>query len=292
MGLGISFGSNKQKSKSTSTVDKTEDTSQVQTGTQSQSSTGSSSTTQSQTNNQQTSQNTENIGATTQTSTGQTSQSGVSTLFSDAILGGLEGYAGNALSQLWSQGAVDTGALNFDSQSFIDQGMAAATSRTNNQIENDMNSLFDSIGGTSGGNTMAALLASRLQNDAAASLAGTQANLTSQANEIVRNNLATEMASRGQEQGFVANLLSALKGGTATTAQVGTTAEQQAGTSQEIGTGSQSQTGTSTGTSNTVTQQDVLTALEQLLSGTTHTVGTENTTGTTKKSGGGFGLSI
>ena len=292
MGLGLSFGKNKTKTNSTSTVDKTEDTNQVQTGTQSQSTTGSSSTTQSQTNNQSGATTSEQIGSTSQNTTGQTSQSGASTLFSDQVLSGLEGYSTNALGNLWNQGAIDTSALNFDSQAFVNNGMAAATTRVNNQVENDMNGLFDAIGGTSGGNTMAALLASRLQGDAAANLAGTQAQLTGQANEITRQNLATEMASRGQEQSFVSQLFDALKGGSATTAQVGTSAEQTAGKTQQIGTGTETQTGTSTGTSNTVTQQDVLTALEQLLNGTTHTVGTENTKGTQKQSGGGFGLSL
>lgn len=292
MGLGLSFGKNKTKTNSTSKVDKTEDTNQVQTGTQSQSTTGSSSTTQSQTNNQSGATTSEQIGSTSQNTTGQTSQSGASTLFSDQVLSGLEGYSTNALGNLWNQGAIDTSALNFDSQAFVNNGMAAATTRVNNQVENDMNGLFDAIGGTSGGNTMAALLASRLQGDAAANLAGTQAQLTGQANEITRQNLATEMASRGQEQSFVSQLFDALKGGSATTAQVGTSAEQTAGKTQQIGTGTETQTGTSTGTSNTVTQQDVLTALEQLLNGTTHTVGTENTKGTQKQSGGGFGLSL
>jgi hypothetical protein len=116
---------------------------------------------------------------------------------------------------------------------------------------------------------------------AAAQLAGVHANLVGQAEGIARENFGADLAGRTNSQGFLENLLGALKGGTANTTGAIQTTEKQSGTS--VGsTAQQSQEATST----TQTQQ-LLELLQNALSGSEHTTGTEKTKSKGTEIGGG-----
>ena len=164
--------------------------------------------------------------------------------------------------------------------------MDAATSRVSSDLESSLNSMFDNFGGRDDQNSMATLLANRTRSDAGASLAGTRASLEGQANDIERSNYTANLAGEGQQQQYLAQVLSALKGGTTSTTGAVNTAEQQAGTSSQAG--NQATTGSEQATTNQTQVQNLVEALSQILSGTTHTVGTEDS----KNSSMGGGMSL
>lgn len=297
MALGISFGSNKSKTRSSTDVAKLETgvqsgtTSQNQTTTGSQTSntTGTQSTTGSQTTSGATS------GTSSQTTTGTQQQTQTSQLLSDSILSALEQSSLRALTAAETPQGPQIGELNgFNIGDFVSQGYQAAASQQQAQLEQSVNGLFDSVGGTASGNSMAALLANRLRGDAAANLAGVQANLTAQGNQILRENIGQSVAAQVAQQQFVTQLLAQLRGGVATTTGTGQTTEATRGQTQQINDQRTSQ------------QQDVLTSqqqqvdttqvlasiINQLINTTTNTVASEDTIGKTKKSGGGFGISL
>ena len=280
MPFGLSFGAKKQSGKSTTTVDKNVDTTQVESGSKATtgvtSSTGSSTTTGSQTG--------QTTGTTTQASTGSQTNQQQSTLFSQNILSGLEGI----VQGLFGSSATTPKTLgsNFDKQSFVDQGYAAAESRATDDTNIALNGMFDRIGGRDDQNSMATLLANRARGDTAAQLAGVRANLTSQAEGIARENFGADLAGQGQAQGFLGNLLSALKGGTANTTGAIQTAENTTGT--QAGTSANQ---TSENTQQQQTQvQALLELLQNQLAGTERTTGTETTKTKGTEMGGGFSL--
>lgn len=276
--FGLSFGAKKSKGSGSTSVDKTVDTTQTETGAKASTgvttSTGSSTTTGTQTG--QTTNNT------TQASTGSQTNQQQSTLFSQNILSGLEGIVQN----LFGSAATNPMALNsdFDKQAFVDQGYQAAESRATDDTNIALNSMFDRIGGRDDQNSMATLLANRARADTAASLAGTRANLTQTAEGIARENFGADLAGQGQSQGFLNNLLGVLKGGTANTSGGIQTSENTVGT--QAGT-SAMQTAENTQTQQTQVQQ-LLELLSNQLSGTEHTVGTEKTKTKGLEFGGGF----
>lgn len=290
MALGLSFGTNKTKTNQTSTVDKTETTNQVQDGTKSStgttSTTGSTSQTGTTTGSQQQSSTTDTKQ--TGTTTGQTSQS--SSLFSDPVLSSLEDAVQALLGQ--TMGGVKTTVGDFDPMSFVQNGLAAARSTAEGDLASQINQTISATGGSTSNNSMAALLANRLRTDTASQLAGVEANLNSQAQSIVRDNTLAANTIDATQQGFIANLLSALKGGTAT--QTGTEAQQTATSGSQQNTGATATSEQSSQQQNTQSTQttQMLEIIQQLLSGTTRTQGTETTTGTTSKSGGGLSLSL
>jgi hypothetical protein len=276
MAFGLSFGAKKGKTSGTTSIDKTTDTTQLETGSKATSgvttSTGTSTTTGTQTG--QTTNQSDSVGS-------QTNQQ-QSTLFSQGILSGLEGIIGDLFG---SQARTPMSlADNFDKEAFVESGYRAAESRATDDTNIALNSMFDRIGGRDDQNSMATLLANRARGDAAAQLAGVRANLEAQGEGIERENFAANLAAQGQSQGFLNNLLTALKGGTAatsgsiqtaeSTAQSGTSAQQSAETTQQ----QQTQT------------QQLLELLQNALTGTEHVVGTEKTKGKQTEMGGGFSL--
>jgi hypothetical protein len=274
--FGLSFGAKAGKTNTTTNVNKTVDTTQAETGAKATS--GVTSTTGTSTGTQ-TGQTT---GATTQQSTGSQTNQQNSKLFSDDILSGLEGI----VTQLFGSQAKTPMSLNsnFDKGEFVAQGDAAAASRATEDTNTAINGLFDTVGGRDDQNSMVTLLANRARGDTAAQLAGVHANLVGQAEGIARENFGADLAGQANSQGFLGQLLGALKGGTANTTGAIQTAESQAGTS--AGTTAQQ-------TSETQQQTQVQQLLELLansLSGTEHTVGTEHTKGKTIEAGGGFSL--
>lgn len=287
MAFGISFGKSGQKSNQTTNIDKTESTNQSKTGTQTQ--TGTT------TNTGTTSQNTTSQGTQTQAQTGTSTTTGQQTgttsqttnLFSDAILQGLEGVVGSLFGN--TSGAT---VGDFDADQFVAGGLAKATADSTMSLEDNLNQMVANIGGRADGNSMTALLANRARNDAAANLAGVESQLTGQANEIVRQNVLAGNTIDATNQGFLANLLQTLKGGTSTTTGTEAVATQQQGQTGTTGTTTTAESGTSAGTTSQTQVQDLVTAISELLSGVTNTSGTEKTTGSTRKSGGGFSLSL
>lgn len=282
MAFGISFGKNKQSGTSTTNVNKTETTNQQQTGTKSSSGT-SSTTGTSTTQSGQTSNVSER---TNQTNTGTQNTQQTTTQFSEPVLSTLESAVQNLFGGLSSSPSqMDD---NFDADEFVSSGVEAAQSRVNSDLENTLNSMFDQFGGRDDQNSMAALLANRARADAAASVAGVRSNLEGQAQEIERQRFLANLQGVGQQEGFLSQVLGALKGGRAAGSSATQTAEEKAGTSA----GTNTQTGTSSTATSQQQVQNLVEALSQLLSGTTQTTGTEQTNQKTKSGGFGFGLSF
>lgn len=296
MAFGISFGKKKQSSTSDTDINKTE------TGTQSGlegtqsfqqsntsgltntsgSSSGSSSTTQ---QNQQTGVTTSDI-----LSSGSTSS------FSGETARGIEDSISQLLAGINESGAIVgqgvSGLQNFDPAAFVNGILSQASSRVNSDLEASLNGLFDRIGGGSGDNSIAALLSQRLTGDAAANLAGVEAQAQGQAQDILRNNvLGTSQALASVNQ-FGPDLINALKGGNVTTTQQQTGQQtenvNQVGTSNTLTAEQQQQ---QQATSQQTTQQ-LVQLISQLLNTTNQTVGTESNVTKGKQGGFGAGLSI
>lgn len=284
MAFGISFGKSKTSGSSSTDVNKTEATNQTQTGTQSTQ--GSTATTGTSTT--QATQSGSTTGATSnqQATTGSQTQQQQTTQFSAPVLGALESTVQSLLGTL--PGTPMTQAGSFDHQAFVSQGVEAAQAQTQGELENSLNSIFDTVGGRDDQNSMATLLANRARGDAAASVAGVRSQLEGQAQNIDSQRFQNNLAGVGQQEGFLSQVLAALKGGQSNTTAATQTAEQTAGGTQQVGTSTQ------TGTSSTSTAQNEIvnqiTQLLQNLTGTTTTVGKEDTT--TKGKTGGFGLGL
>lgn len=182
----------------------------------------------------------------TSTSSSNASQSNNSRQFSDNMLKVLELVSKDALGST-AQGAsalrdrlteVQATPIEFDSDKFVRGVMDAATSTIGSKLTSDVNGLVSSTGGSTGGNSAAALLAGKLRNEASANLAGVNSSAQAQAAEI-ESNLAQSKTSQltGITQGLdasLASLLSALKGGET---QIDITGKQsEASTTKQTGT--------------------------------------------------------
>lgn len=282
MAFGLSFGASVKKGSSTTDVNKTETQNQTQTGVQAT----QGSTTTSGTSATQTAQNT--TGATTnqQATTGTQTQQQQSTLFSAPVLSSLESTVQSLLGTIPNQPATQGGT--FDHAAFVNQGVEAAQAATQGELESSLNGIFDNIGGRDDQNSMSTLLANRARSDAAASVAGVRSQLEGQAQAIDSSRFQNNLAGVGQQEGFVSQVLAALKGGTATTTGATQTAENTAGGTQQ----QQATTGTSATQQSTQELVNQITAMLQTLQGTTNTVGTEHTKTKDTSIGGGAALSL
>jgi hypothetical protein len=170
----------------------------------------------------------------------------------------------------------------FDADTFVRTGMEAANARARSSVEEAINGIVDTVGGS--GNSMASLLSQRVMNDSQAQLAGAQNQFMGQAATLSRDN-----AVAGNQ--MLTNLLQSLRGATqvTTTQQQGTSAESQLQSTANSVVGSE----TSQQQQNTTSQQiQALTELvNQLVNSNTNTVGTEQVVGTTKQRGFGLGMS-
>ena len=152
-----------------------------------------------------------------------------------AGVGGVQGILQDRLQQLAS-----AGANNFDPAAFAANITGQAESAIGGKLEGSLNGLMTQAGGTEGGNSMAALLGSRLRNDATAELAGVSAAARAQGEDILRANQQSQTSQisglSGDITGSLTGLIQALSGaqGTQVNSQTGTT------------TGSQSQSGVTT----------------------------------------------
>lgn len=284
MAFGLSFGKKKTRTNETVTVNRNELTNQNQSGTTASSGvtqSNTSSTGSSQTSGQQT---TNQTGTSASTGTQQGSSTQRTSSFSDSTLGAIERAVGELFSTTGSKPTVST----FDPVAFVADGVASAQADVNAELETGVNGLMQGIGSSSQNNTMAAMAANRMQNDAAAKMAGVKSNLTGEAERINRENQLASGQLQAIDQGFLGSLLQALKGGVTTT-----TGTESVATTQNQQTANSGTTNTSESTQQQQQQQQVQTQqllemMTQLLQGNTATTGTENRRGTTSSTGGGF----
>lgn len=287
MALGISFGKNKQKIDQTTTTKGREELNQTTNGmTASSGVTTGSSVTQ----GSQSAQGTSNTQSSQQSNqTQNTNQSGVSTTtsFSDSVLVGLEEQVLGMLNGGNQVGSYET---TFDPDSYIKGVMGAAESKAQHGLNQGVNNVFSSVGGRQ--NSMSQLLAGQLANDAAAALGGVRSQAEATAAEILRQDYLANAQGSVADQGFLANLIGALRGGTSTTTT------SQAGTTDTSGTQTGSQaTQTAEQAQNAQTQmteqiQNLVEIVNQVVNGIKNIDTTERTKGSTTKSGGGIGLSL
>ncbi len=291
MPFGLSFGASKTKGSGSTSVDKNVATNQATNSTKS--STGTTSNTGSQTGSttQTGTQSSTQAGTTGQQTTGSQTQQQTTSQFSDSVLAGLESTVQSLFSTLPNKSDT-TLKSNFDTDTYINAGMQAATQRTNQDLDASINGMFDSFGGRDDQNSMSMLLANRARADAGASLAGTRGQLAGQAEAINRDNFAANLQGQGSQNNFLQTILGALKGGQATTSGQVQNSEATSGQSNQTGTTNTSQAGTSQQN----TQQTEVTQLAELLAsivaGNERTVGTEKTKSKGLTIGGGASASM
>lgn len=292
MAFGISFGKNKQKVNSTTTTNQLQ--TQNQTGTTNEAKTeAQSSFTQGLTDTiSQGSTAGQQATATQQATAGRETQAGRTSLFSDAVLASLQESSLGALDGVRAQNPINvSGVQNFDSEQFIANAVSRATAASGVVRDTSTNSLFDSIGGTAKGNTMAALLDQQLAMQQEGSIAGARNEASSTAAGIQRSNIQAELGVQGQEQGLMNSLLSLLRGGEQLTEAASATEGSQTGASSSQTAEQQSQSSSQATAQSTEAISSLVSLITQLVSGTTQVTGTENTKGTTTKKGGGVSLS-
>lgn len=293
MAFGLSFGKNKQKVNTTTTTDQLQTQNQLgvtdtaQTEAQSSFTQGLTDTiSQGSTTGQQ-------ATTTQQATTGRETQAGKTSLFSDAVLASLQNSSLGALDKVAGQGSIDvSGVQNFDSQQFIADAVARATAASGVVRDTSTNSLFDSIGGTAKGNTMAALLDQQLAMQQEGAVAGARNEAASTAAGIQRSNIQAELGVQGQEQGLMNSLLSLLRGGEQLTEAASASEGSQTGGSSSTSAEQQQQSSAQATQQQTDSISSLVSLISQLVQGTTQITGTENTKGTTTKKGGGFSLSL
>lgn len=292
MALGLSFGKKKQTSNTTRNTDVTQTQNQQTQSQQSQtqqtdSKTASSTqtSTANDTRSQQSSTNrTNTVG--TQTQTGRVQS------FSDDVLSALESAGLGALARNTAAGRVNTDALNFNAEQFISDAVTQATAAASRQRGISEGGMADALGGTSRGNTMAALLAQEMAQQEAGAIAGARNQAVGQAQDIIRQNLATEMAAQGQDQGFMTQLLGMLQGGQQISTGETATSQQQSSEAQSVGAEQVRQQQNQQQIAQTQQMTQLIGLISELVSGTNRTVGRETENNVTRGSGGGIGLSL
>lgn len=293
MPLGISFGRRRQSTDSTRTTNQTQTQNQSALTNQQQEQIQSSVSTALGQSTETTDTRSQQAGTSAATTQGSQTQRGQTQTFSDTVLSALESAGLGALGRTSAAGRVDTSALrNFDMGQFIADAVNQAAAGASQSRGIAQGGMFDSLGGTSRGNTMAALLDQQLGIQEAAAVAGARNQATAQAMEILRQNLGTEMASVGQDQGFMTQLLGLLQGGRQIT--TGEMASTQAQQTQDQRIAAQQQTEQEMQLQQQQQQQitQLTSLIAQLVRGTTNTVGTETERSTTRQSGGGIGLQL
>lgn len=112
-------------------------------------------------------------------------------LFSNGKLG-KQFNAGQASLSTALKGAVKDQANPFDVEAFVKGIMSGAQVTLGNKYETEVNSMASELGATTGDNSMAALLGSRLNTERAAELARIQQEATAQ---------GTQIANQGKQLG-------------------------------------------------------------------------------------------
>ena len=225
----------------------------------------------------------------------------LNSLLGDAIdgagVGGVQGTLQDRLAQLTSSGAP-----NFDPAAFA-QGIAAqAESAIGSRLEGSLNGLMTQAGGTEGGNSMAALLGSRLRGDATAELAGVTSAARAQGEEILRARemgLTSQISQlSGDITGGLTNLIQSLSGaqGTQVNSQTGTSTgtQTQSGVTTDKGTSTGKSVANTTVKSTDKNTQTTNNKATQVVKGTSttdqKTSGVSSTQANASQKGGGASL--
>lgn len=293
MPLGFSIGRRSQTTNATRTSNQTQTQDQSALTNQQQQQIQNSVSTALNQSTEQTDARSQQAGTSAATTQGSQTQRGQTQTFSDTVLSALESAGLGALGRSAASGRVDTSSLrNFDMGQFIADAVNQAAAGASQSRGIAQGAMFDSLGGTTRGNTMAALLDQQLGIQEAGAVAGARNQATAQAMEILRQNLGTEMASAGQDQGFMTQLLGLLQGGRQTT--TGEMASTQAQQTQDQRIAAEQRTEQERQIQQQQSQQisELTSLIAQLVRGTTNTVGTETENSTTRSRGGGFSLQL
>lgn len=292
--FGLSFGTSKKSSTSDSTITKAENVKQQQ----------SESTQQSQTSSTSGISNTSNTSAGTsatsqnqtqaQTNQSQQSTTGTQSSFSDSLKGGLEGAIGQLLGLTGSNTAeLEKGIAkldSFDADEYVANVVSQAQAKENATLEQSINGLYDSLGGTASSNSMGALLAQRLTSDSNANIAGIRGQAEANAQGIQSSNLKAVTDAIGSQSALIPAMVTALKGGNVETTGSTLASEIANLTGNTSGVTKTSETSQQQQETQQSTVSSLVGLVQQLLNSQTNTTGTEHTTGTEKKSGGGLSL--
>lgn len=187
--------------------------------------------------------------------TGQTAASRQE--YSDGFLKVLEQAAAGALANTAdSQGALGTQrdkvvaanlggkpAMAFDADSYIRDMVAGASDSINNDVRANVNAIAANTGGSSSGNSAAALLENRLRTEGAAKIAGVKAEATGSAAQIASSLREQQVNELSAGTGQISSLVSAGDAGLTTLLN----ALRGGETYQEVNN-NETQTGTSSGT--------------------------------------------
>jgi hypothetical protein len=296
--IGLSFGAKKEKSKSTTDVNKTENlvsnqsqaTTGFQSGTSATSSTGSQTTTGTTENVTTTNQQQNDRGTQSQSGTTTTLGADVTSALSEAVKSIIGGGINPQNIAMLSD--MIAGRSGFDPDAMVAGTMANARTRGEQTLQEQSAARESAIGGTAATNSMAALLAARGRNDLESNLAGVEAQTRAAAEGIANANLAAGVGAQGAITDMAGGLGQTLKGATTTvdmttlTDQISQLLGQQGATStvnQNVQTAEQQ---------NTATTQLIQELVNALTNQTATTVGTEKTESKGSKIGGGVSVGI
>lgn len=237
-GVGSLFGSGGTKSNSSTSQNQNSKTEQASTG--KQQTTGKTLGHTVQNTNAKTDQHTTSVGRTDTNTRESSATTGATTNYSSDVLAALDSILTQSLGSGTSQQATDalSGRLGqvqdaaaqpgFDVEGYVSGIANAAQVGIQADLDSRINSILSATGSSETGNSMSALLASRLRNDAASNLAGIVSNATAQGTQIQQGqqeSLTTQISGlSGDLTTQLVNLLGAAKGG----------AQQTTGTAQSL----------------------------------------------------------
>ena len=235
-------------------------------------------------NNSNTMNTNSGVSGQTMTGTDQSSVTGVTTGFDSAIMQQLNGLLGGQIGGGGFQNAQDSIAqqmaqvngrtTNFDPQAYAASVAGQAGARLQGDLEGQINGLMAATGGTTTGNSMAALLGNRMRNDTAAELAGIESAARMQGEDLLAKQQASQTEqvtslSSAANSGLL-GLIQSLNGAQQSTSQSTVAANTQAvqgfeestGSSVLSGTTGQTSSNTNVTGSQTKTQENSATAGE------------------------------
>jgi len=300
MAFGISFGAKKTSGSSTSQL--TKDETGWQSGLESTSGTrtGVQTSTGGTTNSTSGTSSTTGTTSQTQGSEGKTTTTGTTRALGTNITSGLEGAITSILSQVLDPNTGDRAMLTrgmdamggFDLDSYVNGTLQSAKAQQGTKLDEMLGSIFSNVGGTENTNSAAALLANRARGDAAANLAGIEAQARGQGAQILQGNLTAMSNAFAPFEALLPELAGVLKGAVTTTEQQSLVQqlEQLLGTTGSATTTAES--GTQATTGSTTNTENLAQIVANLLQQSTHTTGTESTKTKGKEMGGGASLSF
>lgn len=242
-------------------------------------------------------QDTSQTGRSVSSQTGQelSAQQQQTTTYSADVLASLDSLLNEMLASGGAQASQDAvrGRLAqvqalgeepaFDVDSYVSGIAQAASSATQGDLDSRINNILSATGTSETGNSMSALLAARLRNDANANLAGVIASANAQGQQIKdaqQAGITDQIGSLSSDlSGTIANLLAVAQGGRQISSSTGqVTTAQQAESLDEM---QQSTRGTSTSTGHSSTIGSVNTSGVQRTNSSTKIKNKENVSGVT-----------